>query len=154
MKSSAATPKLCATEMLETVPLLMSVLRAHSRSASSPELSMPQFRALAFVGRNESGMLCDVASFLGLTPPSASKLIDGLVAKRLLLRHPGITDRRSISLSLTAAGRKIYERAVQSAEQFLADHLSHLSPAVREEIRRSLQTLRSLFQESLELRKS
>ena len=146
MKAPVATPKLCAAEILETVPLLMSVLRAHSRSASSPELSIPQFRALAFVGRTEGGMLCDVASFLGLTPPSASKLIDGLVAKRLLLRHAGTTDRRSISLSLTAAGRRIYERAVQSAEKFLADHLSQLTPSVLENMRHSLEILRSIFQ--------
>ena len=91
-------------------------------------------------------MLCDVASFLGLTPPSASKLIDGLVAKRLLLRYAGTTDRRSISLSLTAAGRKIYERAVQSAEKFLADHLSQLTPSVLENMRHSLEVLRSIFQ--------
>ncbi len=153
MKVHVAQPKLCAAEILETVPLLMSVLRAHSRSASSPELSIPQFRALAFVGRNQGGMLCDVASFLGLTPPSASKLIDGLVAKRLLLRYAGTTDRRSISLSLTAAGRKIYERAVQSAEKFLADHLSQLAPSVLEEMRHSLEVLRSIFQ-PLEVRKS
>ena len=145
MKVHVAQPKLCAAEILETVPLLMSVLRAHSRSASSPELSIPQFRALAFVGRNQGGMLCDVASFLGLTPPS--------VAKRLLLRYAGTTDRRSISLSLTAAGRKIYERAVQSAEKFLADHLSQLAPSVLEEMRHSLEVLRSIFQ-PLEVRKS
>ena len=68
-------PRDCAAELLEVVPLMMRVIRAKVRAHSSPELSVPQFRALAFLGRNEGAMLGDVATFLVLTlsqPPNWS----------------------------------------------------------------------------------
>ena len=48
------------------------LIRANIRAHSSPELSMPQFRALAFLGRNEGAMLGDVATFLTLSLSAAS----------------------------------------------------------------------------------
>src|SRR5262249_47564457 len=142
----------CAAEVLETVPIVMRVLRAHARGESSPDLSMPQFRALAFVGRNEGAMLSDVALFLGLTPPAASKLVDGLVDGGLVLREAGTSDRRRLALKLQAAGRRIYERAVESAEQYLSDHLSALKPDARGEVLRAMRALRSIFDDPPEVR--
>ena len=152
MKRTTVTARQCATEVLETVPLVMRVLRAHAQSESSPDLTMPQFRALAFVGRNEGAMLSDVAAFLGLTPPAASKLVDGLVAARLLVREIGTGDRRRVSLKLNAGGRRIYQRAVESAEQYLAEHLAKLQPDVRAEVLRAMQALRSIFDDPPEVR--
>lgn len=130
----------------------MRVLRAHARGESSPEISMPQFRTLAFVGRNEGAMLADVAAFLGLTPPAASKLVDGLVAAGLVAREAGTSDRRRVALKLKPGGRRIYQRAVESAEQYLAKHLAALKPDVRGELLRSMQALRSIFDDPPEVR--
>ena len=152
MKQNTATIRQCASEVLETVPLVMRVLRSHAQSESSPELSMAQFRALAFVGRNEGAMLADVAAFLGLTPPAASKLVDGLVAAGLVAREAGITDRRRVALKLNAGGRRIYQRAVESAEQYLAEHLAALNSIARGEVLRAMQALRSIFDDPPEVR--
>jgi DNA-binding MarR family transcriptional regulator len=152
VKQTSATARECATELLEAVPLVMRVLRAHARGESSPELSMPQFRALAFVGRNEGAMLLDVAAFLGLTPPAASKLVDGLVAAGLVTRKVGASDRRCMALTLRPGGRCIYRRAVESAERFLAEHLAVLGPAARGEVVRAMRALRSIFDDPPEVR--
>lgn len=151
MKQATATARECATEVLEAVPLVMRVLRAHARSESSPELSMPQFRALAFVGRNEGAMLVDVAAFLGLTAPAASKLVDGLVAAGLVAREAGVSDRRCVALKLKAGGRRIYRRAVESAEQYLAEHLADLNPEARGEVLRAMKAMRSIFDDPPEV---
>lgn len=113
---------------------------------------MPQFRALAFVGRNEGAMLADVAAFLGLTPPAVSKLVDGLVAAGLVAREAGASDRRCVALKLKAGGRRIYRRAVESAEQYLAEHLAVLSPNARGEVLRAMKAMRSVFDDPPEVR--
>src|SRR5688500_4983512 len=109
----ASTPHDCAREILEAVPHLMRVIRMQVRTRSSPELTMPQFRTLAFLGRNKDAMLADVAAFLGLTPPAASKLVDALVAEGLVAREMGASDRRRIALALTALGRRKFARVME-----------------------------------------
>src|SRR5215217_7612844 len=95
------SPKHCAAELFEVVPLIMRAMRAEVRRQRAPELSMPQFRALAFIGRNEGAALSDVAAFLGLGLPSTSKLIDGLVEARLVTREIAPGDRRRVCLGLS-----------------------------------------------------
>lgn len=138
MKTSAEQ---CAAELLETAPLLMRVIRANVRSHRGPEMSVPQFRALAFVGRREGASLSDVAAHLGLTPPSASKLIDGLVSAKLATRKMDAADRRRVSLALTAAGRKRCEAARAAARGFLAAKLERLT---RDDLARILDAMNSL----------
>src|SRR5688572_2912192 len=50
-KQMGTSPLDCARTVLESVPHLMRVIRQQVRTRSSPELTMPQFRALAFLGR-------------------------------------------------------------------------------------------------------
>ena len=140
-----ASPHQCAAELLDTVPLLMRVIRTNVRSHSGPELSMPQFRTLAFLGRNECAMLSDVSNFLGLTLPAASKLVDGLVAAKLASRKAHAGDRRRVSLELTRAGRRKYEAVVQAAREFLAGKLGHLSAAERASLLGAMSLLHRAF---------
>ncbi len=140
-----ASPHQCAAELLDTVPLLMRVIRTNVRSHSGPELSMPQFRTLAFLGRNECAMLSDVANFLGLSLPATSKLIDGLVAAKLASRKTPAGDRRRVSLELTKPGRRKYEAVVQAAREFLAGKLRHLSAAERAALLSAMNLLRHAF---------
>ena len=140
-----ASPNQCAAELLETIPLLMRVIRTNVRSHSGPELSMPQFRTLAFLGRNECAMLSDVSNFLGLTPPAASKLIDGLVAAKLASRKTPAGDRRRVSLELTAAGRRKYEAVVEAAREFLAVKMRHFNATERAAVLGAMSLLHRAF---------
>jgi DNA-binding MarR family transcriptional regulator len=139
------SPRYCADELLEVIPLVMRVIRARVRSHSSPELSMPQFRALAFLGRNRRAMLGDVGNFLALSLPAASKLIDGLVGAGLAARETDPADRRRVSLTLTGAGRRRYAAALKSSAEFLAARVQRLTPAERAGVARAMRSLRSIF---------
>ncbi len=140
-----ASPIQCADALLETVPHLMRIIRTEVRSQSGPELSMVQFRTLAFLGRNHCAMLADVATFLGLTPPAASKLVDGLVAAKLASREPHAGDRRRVSLGLTKAGGRKYDAVVAAARAFLAGKMRHLSATQRTAVLGAMQTLHRAF---------
>jgi len=139
------SPRDCATELLEVVPLMMRVIRAEVRSNSSPELTMPQFRALAFLDRNEGAMLGDVANFLTLTLSAASKLVDGLVTADLVTRESDPADRRRIVLKLTTSGQKKFAAARQAAAGFLAERVENLSNDDRLQIMEAMQILQRAF---------
>lgn len=139
------TSKDCAAELLEVVPLMMRVIRSKVRAHSSPELSMPQFRALAFLGRNEGAMLGDVASFLTLTLSAASKLVDGLVNADLVTRESDLRDRRKIVLKLTPAGKDKFAAARQATSDFLAERVAPLASEDRVCIADAMRVLQRVF---------
>lgn len=141
------SPAACANALLELVPLIMRNIRAKVRRQSGPELSVAQFRALAFLGRNERVMLGDVANFLALTLPSASKMIDGLVGAGLATREIDPEDRRKVILALTTTGRLKYGDALKFTEDYLAERVSHLSESERTSIARAMKALDKVFTE-------
>jgi len=140
-----SSPPACADALLEVVPMIMRAMRAEVRRHGAPEMSVPQFRALAFVGRNEGAALSDLAAFLGLTLPSASKLVDGLVGARFVVRVPHAGDRRRVSLTLSAAGRRKYEAIVGRARDLFARRVESLPSTERQRLAKSLAILRGLF---------
>lgn len=140
-----ASPRSCADGLLEVVPQIMRVLRAKVRSHRSPELSLPQFRALAFLGRNHAAMLGDVANFLALTLPAASKLIDGLVTVGYASREIDPSDRRKVVLTLTATGKRKYASALKYTAEFLSERLAQLNDDNRRQVIHALASLQTIF---------
>jgi len=146
VKLNGPSPKDCAAELLEVVPLIMRSLRAEARSRRTADLSVPQFRALAFVGRNQGAKLSDLANFLGLTAPSASKLIDGLVVAKFVSREVPSGDRRRVSLALSAAGSREYRSVLRQARSYLARKVEHLGRESRGRLLAALNDLRAAFE--------
>ncbi len=77
----------CARQLLETIPQIMRFIRAEMRSHRGHDLSVPQFRTLTFIHRNPEVSLSHLADHLGLTLPSTSKLVDGLVNQKIITRR-------------------------------------------------------------------
>src|SRR5436305_12902213 len=100
-----ATPASAAAALLEVVPEVMRSIRLKMRQATSAELTVVQFRSLALADFQPGGAtVSDVAEHIGLTMPSASKLVDGLVRRGYLRRRSDLRDRRISSLGPTATG--------------------------------------------------
>ena len=135
----------CAAALLDVVPQVMRVVRAEMRSHRGGELSVPQFRALAYLDRYPGSPLLAVAAHLGLTPPSMSKLIDGLIARRLVSRQESAADRRRITLALTAQGRSTLERTRRYTRLHLAEALATLAAPERATVVEALAILRRTF---------
>ena len=62
---------------------------------------------MLFISENPKPLMKDVADFLGITPPSATVLIDNLVKKGQIKRISDRKDRRAVRLILTPKGEKI-----------------------------------------------
>ncbi len=136
-----------AQQVLEAVPVVMRTIRSQLRSHRRADISVPQFRAMAYIDRNAGASLSDLAGHIGLTLPSMSKLIDGLVSRKLVTRTAHNTDRRRICLSLTPLGREELKAAHRSAEKYLADRLSGLGEPDLQTVAHAMQVLRGIFAE-------
>jgi DNA-binding MarR family transcriptional regulator len=132
-------------EFLEVVPLLMRQLRGEFRSHRTPDLSVPQFRALVFVNRNPGTALSPLAEHLGLTLPSTSKMVDQLVVRSYLDRQSSRNDRRKITLEITSLGNSVLDKSYQATQEQLQGLFEELNTQEQEEILSSLQILRTLF---------
>ena len=139
------SPEETARLILEVVPSLMKEIRMQMRSRSSPELTVPQFRALAFVDRNEGASLSAVATHMGLTLPSMCRLVDGLIARGMVTREERPTDRRCIELAVTRRGQTILKASREGTLSYLADIVSGLSSDDRGTISQAMKALQLIF---------
>lgn len=134
-----------ARQVLEVVPIVMHTIRAEFRSQRSRDLSVAQFRTLAYIKNNNGASLSSLAAHIGLTLPSMSKLIDGLVSRGLVTRDSDPEDRRKICLCLTSAGKNELEAAYEHTQAFLADKISSLAKEDLDTVSHSMRILKSLF---------
>jgi len=116
-----------ASQVLEVVPIIMRTIRAEMRSQHGEDLNVPLFRTLQFVQRHPGASLQHLAGHLGLTSPTVCKIVDRLVAHELVSRQPSSSDRRKISLQLTAGGQAVLDRSQRSAQARLVELLAPLS---------------------------
>lgn len=135
----------CAHEVLDVVPLVFRVIRAELRKYGAKEMSVPQYRSLGFVYRNEGASLSEVGDHIGLTLPTMSLLVDGLVARGLVSRRTDPEDRRRMTLTLTAAGRARLESARAATMANLEERFRQLSPSDRATITLAMRMLSELF---------
>jgi DNA-binding MarR family transcriptional regulator len=142
------TPEESARELLEVVPTVMREIRSQMRSRGSLDLTVPQFRTLAFVNRNKGSSLCEVADHMGMTPPSASTLVNGLIERGMMKREEQPDDRRRVRLTVTRRGQAILEASTHATMTYLSKKLNSVSADDREIIVKAMETLRSVFTDS------
>ena len=148
------SPDACAQEILEVVPAVMRVIRAEMRRHRTADLSVPQFRTLAFIDHNADASLSNVAENIGLTLPSMSKIVEGLVVRKLVTRQTSATDRRRMTLALTARGLTALQASRDATRACLAEDLAGLTERQRDTIAHAMEILRPVFTPQGETQKS
>jgi DNA-binding MarR family transcriptional regulator len=83
-------------------------------------------------GVEESPTLKPIAENLGLSLPSASRAVDGLVKRELVARTEHPDDRRQRLLALTDDGRALADRVVAARLEGLGQFAASLSDEERE----------------------
>ncbi len=141
MTSSRQTAAL----VMDIVPLLTRLMRKKFREKRVGDLSMAQFRTLAFLDANQGASLSDAASHIGLGLPSMSRLVDALVNRKLVTRATHGGDRRRVCLTLTRQGKRELEEAHKHAQAYFTDKLSELSDEERDRVSETMDLLCKLF---------
>ena len=76
-------------------------------------VSLAEYKAVMEI-KTTDRITCNVLSKkMGLSPSRGSRIIDGLVRKKYLIKMPNSEDRRSFVLSLSPKGTKIKEQIEQ-----------------------------------------
>lgn len=150
MQHLEAPREQCAREVLEVVPLVMRGIRKQLRKHGAQVLSVPQFRTLLFISSHKGVSLSEVAEHIGLTMPSMSVLVDGLVTHNFVIRRTHQDDRRRMTLMLTERGEVTLRKAREGTQAYLIERLNPFSEAERGIVIRAMRILRQVFSEEAE----
>jgi DNA-binding MarR family transcriptional regulator len=141
----SVTAEVCAREILDVTPTIIQALRVQMRAQRQHDLSVPQFRTLAFLSRHPGSSLSAVAEFIGLTLPTMSVLVEGLVQRGIVDRMPDKLDRRRVLLTLTPEGVRQHRQALEGVATWLGEVLKPLDENDRKVVVQALEILRPLF---------
>lgn len=120
---------------------MLALRRSQARGQIERELTLAQYYLLTQLREGEALPVCRLAEAAGIAPPTATRLVDGLERAGLLDRTRSRTDRRSVLVSLTDAGRETLERKDKELGKRRTTIYKRLKP---EERRQSEQLLRHL----------
>jgi DNA-binding MarR family transcriptional regulator len=134
----------CAREVLESVPQVMWFIRRQMRGHRGG-LSLAQFRTLMRIRRQPTVNLSAVADHLGVSLPSASRLVNGLVVRGFLSRRGSLKDRRQMALIVTSRGQAVVRAARRATQQSLEGQISVLSARERAALMKSMGILKQCF---------
>jgi DNA-binding MarR family transcriptional regulator len=140
-RRGAAPSGLLVERLLAILPRLSGSINADVRQQKlSVPLTMGQFRTLRHLagGYRTSA---DLAHHLVVTPPTVTRLIDGLERKGLVARVSSDRDRRQVRLQLTHAGRAILHEFQRKAGKRVQHLVDQLTPAEQQQLEHSLESL-------------
>jgi DNA-binding MarR family transcriptional regulator len=116
--------------------------RMHHNTSGS-HLSMLHFKILGFVENRGQASMKDIANFLGITPPSATVLVNRLVKARELARVTQAGDRRLVKIGITATGQRSFNAGKKLMVERMKSVLGKLAAA---EIKQLTSILKHLLE--------
>ena len=97
-----------------------------SRHASKYRLSVVEFRCIRILHSKKKLTVNQLAQEMCLTSSRVTRIIDGLVAKKLVNRVSGENDRRVYNLSLTSKGEKLANESIQDHIKIHEEIIHHI----------------------------
>lgn len=125
---------------------MLTVLMAEAVRWTSRDVSLTSLSTLSTLERTGPRRITDLAVVQGVTQPSMTALVGGLVRAGLVARRGDPRDRRVVLLEITGSGKRlIRDRRHANAEMF-TDLIEKLPPDEVAALRAALPALRHLRQ--------
>lgn len=140
-----------AAEVLDLVHTVMHQYRSlqYQVLRDGPhDVTHMESKVLAFFGRHAGATQSDLASHSGRDKAQLARLIKGLRERALLAGAEDAADRRSVSLSLTAAGRAVLATLQQQSKRLEARAVAGFSAAERQQLAALLQRVQANLAEA------
>jgi len=99
-----------------------------ARDDRDEELSVSQLHAVKIAHENGPLTISELAAALGVSPPSASTMVDRLVEKGLLSREPSRKDRRKVLVSVSPEALKKIDTIEETILQSFVDLVEKVGP--------------------------
>jgi DNA-binding MarR family transcriptional regulator len=123
------------SQILDALSMLTRELtRASGGQDDGPPMTSTQRLALFEVAIGGPIRLSELADRMGITAPTASRAVDGLVDVGMLERRPDLDDRRAVRIDLTRPGRKRVEERKARAAEALESLVATLSASERAQL--------------------
>jgi DNA-binding MarR family transcriptional regulator len=116
------------SEVLMQASKVIAAAIAHSLAAVDEQVSVPGMRVLVMVRAHGSLNMSAVADGLGVNASTASRTCDRLVNAGLLDRRNDASDRRHVSLTLTARGRRFVQAMLEERRTVLVGVVEAMPP--------------------------
>ncbi len=111
-----------------------AVATALSPITAAEGISREGWRVLLMLARGGGRSMGEIASHTALPAPTATRVVDRLVAARLAYRQTDAIDRRRVLVHLGADGREVVERVCRRVERSAGDVLGPSHSRDREDI--------------------
>lgn len=116
---------------------------SRSIAAVDDSVTLPQFRALVVLDRDEAGLnVGELAHELRIQPSTATRLCDRLVRRRLARRRVNPANRREVTMLLTAAGREVVAEVTRRRRREIASIMAKVPSSQRVAIIEALTAFR------------
>lgn len=92
------------------------------------ELTVLQYRALVVLSESSSSRVAALAEALHVSPSTATRLCDRLVAKGLIGRNRSVEDRREVQIDLAEAGRRLVDEVADQRLEAIRLILERIGP--------------------------
>jgi MarR family transcriptional regulator, organic hydroperoxide resistance regulator len=127
---------------------VLALRRSQARGQTArDELTLAQYYVLAQLREQETLGVCQLADGAGVAPPTATRLIDGLERAGLVERGRSQSDRRTVLVSLTDAGRQALKRKQAQISRRRRAIYERLEPEERRQSERLLHHLAEIMEQ-------
>jgi DNA-binding MarR family transcriptional regulator len=137
--------RLLATGLAQEIEFLTARARAvgtarANAALAAVDLRVRSYSVLSLAASGESPSQRELAEFLSLDASQIVALVDELETRGLVVRTQDARDRRSKSITATASGARLAERASAIVRAAEAESLGALTVAERDQLRDLLRT--------------
>ncbi len=136
-----------AKKIIENIPQVMRLLRKEMRQNVRGKLTIPQFRLLLRLDHTPSSQ-SELAQWLGVAPPTMSKMIDSLLKNNLITREYEEKNRRKQKIDLTAKGKALIQTQQKAAIEMFSAKIKKLNKTEKEKLNSGLNILLKLVNEN------
>ena len=115
-------------------------IAARSLGAAGEDVTLAQYRGLVVLASRGPQRLVDLAGFLAVNSSTATRMCDRLARKGLIRRQRLASDRRTLKVSISAAGRELVDSVTKRRRAEIEAVVRRIAPADREHLVEALRT--------------
>jgi DNA-binding MarR family transcriptional regulator len=121
-------------------------LAARGKSEAFGDLSVPQFHAIMIVRTHGQITMTELSDRLGVSPPSASSMVDRLVEKGILTREHSVEDRRKVVVRVSPEAMEDIESVEETILRSFAELVEKIGPEITRKWCQVLERVKSVIQ--------
>ena len=120
---TTAKPRRDLVHLLSRAEHLAARRQTAILEAEAAGCSIEQWRVLTLLADAQGHTMTEVADYALLPAPTATKLVDRLVADNLVYRHPDPADRRRVLVYAAERGRELHRQLASALDRSQTDLL-------------------------------